>query len=438
MRSIQFRVVYTFFNKVFLSALGFLVSIITARYLTTAGRGIYNYATVYTGVYAAFLGGFGAFGPFAINRLKYDLKPTFRTLMFCYYTISILTFAAFGIVCSSGWIQHDFKLIWIPFFLLASPFLLGFGFLSRLLQGLDEIERLNRANVIQTVVFVIVSGCAWLFFRKYPETFRIYLILTLWVISQVLATGYAIVQIRKSADVSFLPKWDKTIGSDLLKFGSNIAVGNLIEKLNARADFFMVQFMSNLTQLAIYGIAVAASEVMNFVASSITNVIYKRIAGSERKESVLFASKVFRITAMGSLITAIGAVLAFHFLIPVLFGHRYQPATAPFEVLVFGVGLYGLATIFGMYFTNQLSRPRIAIYMDTISIIVNVIVCSILIPRLGIVGAAIGSATSYAVECIVAVSLFKRFTHAKLIDLIVMKREDWDIFLGIIRRRFAK
>jgi O-antigen/teichoic acid export membrane protein len=437
MRSIQYRVVFTFLNKIFLSGLGFLVSIITARYLNMYNRGLYTNATVYISVYAACLGGYGAFAPYAINRLKLPLRQVFQTSMWFYYFVSLLTLVVLVVGLGTGWIPHDFAHVWISFFLLAAPFLLGFGFYSRLLQGLDEIERLNRANTIQTVVFVVLSGFAWLALRQFQETTKLYLILVMWVVSQIASMAYSIVQIRKSANVTFWPKWHRNVGKSLLNFGSNIAVGNLIERVNLRADYFMVQYLCNPNDLAIYGIAVSASEVMNFVASSITNVIFKRIAASEEKESVRFTSKIFRITATGSVIAAILAVLAFHILIPILYGTRYRSAIEPFEILVFGVAFYGLWTILAMYFTNQLSRPRLPIYLDIVSILVNVSICFFLIPKVGIVGAAIGSAVSYMVECLLAIFLFRMYTKASVLDLLWMNREDWNMMFGMVRRRMA-
>ncbi|UOF92240.1 polysaccharide biosynthesis C-terminal domain-containing protein [Fodinisporobacter ferrooxydans] len=435
MNTTKKRIFFTFANKIALSVLGLVSSVLIARYLGVDQRGVYNDATVYASVYAAFFGGFGSFVPYAITRLKLKVNSVQTVANFFLACVSILTVLCLPVGFMLHKISLEYQVLSIPYLLIAAPFIMGFGFFSRLLQGLNEIEKLNKANIAQNIAFLVLTAFAFFFMRNHSDYYKLNLILALWAISNVISFFYSVYLSRRACDITLAAKWDGETGRQMLGFGSNIAVGNLIERVNYRADYFMVDLLHR--QKSIYGISVTASEVMNFVAGTVTSVIYTKISGAEAVESQQVTARVFRITAIVSLLIGICGVLLSG-LIPIVYSRKYAGAVAPFTILVFGVALYGLNTIFTTYFTNQLSKPRIAIYLDMTAIVVNVAACYLLIPRLDLIGAAIGSFLGYGSECLLAMFLFLKSSNMRFVDLVWMSKEDWNLIFRMTQRRKSK
>jgi O-antigen/teichoic acid export membrane protein len=107
---------------------------------------------------------------------------------------------------------------------------------------------------------------------------------------------------------------------------------------------------------------------------------------------------------------AVAAMVAAWIAFPLAFGTAYNDAVLAFWLLAPGIWIFGLGRIFSTFFTNALGRPRVPLLVAATSLGISVPLCVVLIPSLGMNGAAIATSASYAASMALAIVVFGRET----------------------------
>jgi O-antigen/teichoic acid export membrane protein len=116
--------------------------------------------------------------------------------------------------------------------------------------------------------------------------------------------------------------------------------------------------------------------------------------------------------------------------VPRLLGPDYAPALSALAWLLPGVALYGAASALSAWFTNHAGRPRVPAQLATLSLLINVAVSWVAIPRIGMLGGALATSLSYAVTVAVAGLWFMRASGTTAGELLW---PDWRALLAIGR-----
>jgi len=118
-----------------------------------------------------------------------------------------------------------------------------------------------------------------------------------------------------------------------------------------------------------------------------------------------YARFVFIVTILGALFLA----LIISPLVNILFGADYSEATGALRWLLPGIVLGGVARVLA----NDLAargRPELNMYTALLVVIVNVLANIILIPGMGIKGAAIATTLAYSINFVVKLALYARLS----------------------------
>src|SRR3712207_9490015 len=89
---------------------------------------------------------------------------------------------------------------------------------------------------------------------------------------------------------------------------------------------------------------------------------------------------------------------------------RRPPRSTLFPYTTLFRSIFGLGRIFSTFFTNALGRPRVPLLIAATSLGISVPLCAVLIPSLGMNGAAIATSVSYAASMVLAIAIFARET----------------------------
>ncbi|MDB5084862.1 MAG: hypothetical protein JWN30_1748 [Bacilli bacterium] len=412
----------TFFYKVGLSGIGFFIAYLTTRYLGASGRGVYSNCTVYLGIYVSLFGAFGNYFSIATNRLGRSSKLVFQMNMSFITWLSLLTLLLTAVLFAtkSLWQSHLSSALLVIG--IVAPFALLVGFIQRTLNGLHEMERLNRSNTVQPFFFVILAALLVVCLQGVSENQKLVAILASWLVSYLCAAIYSIYLLKQASDVSFAPTAKSPIWREFLSYGTSLSVSNGIESFNTRIDFLLVGWMMSIKESAYYSNAIVVAEVINFIYITITQLTFAKVSSPNREESIRITERAFQLTGAACLAAGIAAIFIIPPIIPLVFGKDFARSVAPFEILVPGVILYGLFVILITFFTNQLGRSRIRIYIDFLGGIIKAACCVLLIPRHGLAGAAMGSLISYFVCCVIAIVIYVRLTERSPIHLFLPAR----------------
>ena len=162
-----------------------------------------------------------------------------------------------------------------------------------------------------------------------------------------------------------------------------------------RADVLVLSaILGEASSIGLYTFAVSLAELAFMIPDSVSTVFYPRVAGMERKEADLLAPQVSRFTV---LVTALGVLgllpLAWvmtSFILP-----AYGASIVPFLILLPGIVALSVSKVVSGYISG-LGLPLAVARASLANLGINVIANVILIPIIGIAGAALASLISYA------------------------------------------
>ncbi|WP_026499458.1 flippase [Butyrivibrio sp. WCD2001] len=209
--------------------------------------------------------------------------------------------------------------------------------------------------------------------------------------------------------------------NDLLKHIKPIMIlfaGSIATEIYINSDIMMVRYFTNDNIVGVYSAVSKLYSVIKQILGSamlvmmprISFVINKKDSRSFRELSIAF----FEILVIISISISIGAYMLAEDIILLVSGAEYIGGASAFKILALTICVASLAG----YFVNVILIPNrkdtIVFRATLIASIVNITINVVLIPRCGMVGAAI---TTFLAETIVAVLGFIKCR--KLIDIII-------------------
>ncbi|OPG17701.1 hypothetical protein B2M26_00715 [Ferroacidibacillus organovorans] len=411
--------------KLGISAITFLSGVLVTRYFASlSDRGTYALVTSTLLFGSTFLSGYGAFVNYGLNRLKLDRSRLLGVLSRLYLQLASVIVALLIVSVS---LTHAFSVFfYISFILAVLPFVILYNYSSRLLQALNEISWVNRMNMVQASLFLVGAAVLYGLNHARRATLSPHLLvitLILWLCTNITAAALIVPIARARAGTRFTPRRDEEVSKPFFAYGNRISWQNLLTQLNYRGDFYAVGILAGSRGVALYTIAVTASEILWQVSQSISLAVFARIAKEERHASIELTERSFRFTFY-TLISGAVIMFACSPLIDVVYTHRYQGSIAPFQILLIGTTAYGATGLLTQFFTDQLGHVRFPLYMQAASIATNVLICVIAIPHLGIVGGALASSTAYFLALTLSVLYYRRHTNRSLRNLFFFTHED--------------
>jgi O-antigen/teichoic acid export membrane protein len=172
--------------------------------------------------------------------------------------------------------------------------------------------------------------------------------------------------------------------------------GNLALLLLLRVDVLMLQAYVDDTQLGLYTLSVTLAEFALLATSALAQVSAPLQLGTDRDVAVASSIAVVRAnTALAMTIVFVAIVLG-PYMIPLIFGREFAGSYAPLLALSVGILAMAVQRPLANYLT-ALDRPWRLATLQAAALGVNVTLNLLLIPRLGISGAALASAAAYLV-----------------------------------------
>ncbi|MBB4661679.1 flippase [Conexibacter arvalis] len=147
--------------------------------------------------------------------------------------------------------------------------------------------------------------------------------------------------------------------------------------------------------VAAYGLAMQLAVFLDYPAAALSSAVAPRLAGAGRSDVRLFEQSTRYLIALQMLFTA-PLVIWPEAIVELLFGHGYPEAPDVLLALVPYVFLSGIAQITTLS-VNYLGEARRRVPIAFAMLSVNVALNLVLLPRIGIVGAAIGTSVAYAI-----------------------------------------
>lgn len=393
----------TLITKVLGLCLSIVNAAIIARWLGPEGKGMLALALLVPGMLGLFLsGGIGVANVYFAGSRRLDvITLTANSLGFAI----LATILGFGIIiglATGGWLEAIVPgvPIWILIIaILAFPTGLLKGFFSSILQGLQRIFTLNLIDLSQgiltlslTILFVIGLKLSLLGALVAPLASGFLSIIVLGML------------LRREGGL-LTPRLKYSAIRTMLSFGLKGHIGNMLQFFNYRLDIFILNGFLGPANVGIYTVSVRLAELLWYLPDAVGFVIFPKAASSRPEDMNAFTPRVFHITLGLTALGALGLALFGRPAINLVFSSVFIGAYVPMLVLLPGVVLLGGAKVL----TNEIAGrgyPHYNSLNSGLALILTVILDLVLIPRYGLLGAALASSIAYAAIFLTAIGFY--------------------------------
>jgi O-antigen/teichoic acid export membrane protein len=183
--------------------------------------------------------------------------------------------------------------------------------------------------------------------------------------------------------------------------------------------------------LGYYVVGVAWSAASGPLITAVGNVAFPRVAAPGTSgERIRMLTQASRLGALTAASVALLLFVTTPAVIPLLFGREFTPAI-PATLILVVAGVFGAVNNILEEAVRGLGHPKVVLSAETVGLATAAISLALLLPRLGIVGAALASLFSYALTMVVLVRQVTKITGCTSTAVVWPRRED----LRLIRDR---
>lgn len=419
----------TIITRISQLVLGIITSIIIARVLGPQGKGIYSLAILLPSLLVMF-GNFGISqaSVFYIGKKKYSPGEILANNIILSFLLGIISFliGLIIILFFSNSLFPEIKKIYLFLALFLVPLQFFLNFVNYILLGLQRIKEFNFISILRSFIFLIFLLLFLLLFN---------LDIKAVIVANILSCFIGIIilyYLAKKIIGNFHLHFNKSYYKDAFRYGTKVYLGNIIGSLHYRLDIFLINIFLNPIAVGFYSIATALSEKIWLISQSAGTILFPRVS-SEKDESRL--KKFTPIVCRNVLfITAIGAIFLFvlgHWIITLLYSMRFLESILPFHILLIGsVTMSGWRVLANDLYGR--GKPELNIYISLVSVVLNIILNILWIPKFGIAGAAWATSISYTFAFIIIVIVYIMISGNSILNIILIQKSDIALYRNII------
>jgi O-antigen/teichoic acid export membrane protein len=232
-------------------------------------------------------------------------------------------------------------------------------------------------------------------------------------VGEALVSGVGLV-IRFAKDRD-RPSWSRATWREawaLTRSSWPLLLSGIANQVNLRADVVVIQILSGATSVAVYSAAARISELAYFVPVVFMNASlpvllrHKNASDGDQKYNRMLQRSYDSAFWTGVLI-ALGAFGAGAVLIQLFFGNEYQGAVGVLAIHVIACPFVFMAAVYSKWIVAE-KLLWLSLWRHMAGAVINVGLCFIMIPILGLVGAAWATVVSYVVASFFSCFLDRR------------------------------
>lgn len=272
-----------------------------------------------------------------------------------------------------------------------------FGILNGVILGIQQF----RLSALISIVIWITYYFGALVFALYLRS--IDTIVFGWILGIFLGVTTELAVVL-SAIRKYLGEGKPPNNSYLFRYSFPILLSGLISYGAGYADRFVVSGLMSLSELGVYNFSLLIASAISFLAVPFNNILMPKFSEFYgRGEKHLIASTAEVSTTLLSYFyvpSALGIAALSPIILDFLGGSQYVPGALPLRIIMFVSALFISQNILTQAIAS-IRRTRLFLYSSGLALAGNVVVSILLIPPFGLVGAALGFSTVYAITFLI-------------------------------------
>jgi len=424
----------TFITRVVIIAMGVVGSVITARFLGPAGKGILATLAVISGTVMQF----GNFGLHASNTyfIAKNKDLTRQVIINALYTGlvggTLITGLAFLAIHLSPAFLGNVPTNLIYLTLITIPISFIIMFFQNILIGQGRVRLFNYFELGASMFGL--AGIIIIFLLLH---FSIYALVIFSTITAGLAAIFYVLSLKKY--IYFPLYFNGRLFRQMLQYGYKSYIASLLSYFIIRSDILLLNYFRGSAETGIYSIAVQFNDFLYLLPMTSGLMLFPTIAAQpDNQEKTRITQHLSRhISIIMACLCLVGALAVFP-VVKMLYGQAFIQAVWPFLILLPGIYFLSIETILMNDFGGR-GLPPIVYIAPACGLVFNVLVNIIAIPRFGMNIAAATSSIGYGITLYLAGRYFIRLTNSRWSELILPRRQEiretlnWAI--GIVRNK---
>lgn len=370
--------------------LGLVFSVAVARALGPEGRGLLAVATTLTGLGMQFANmGLHAANTYLVARDRGTLRGLLGNSLVVGLILGLVPVLVIGAVELAAPSAILIRGPLLALALVGIPVGLVVMFLQNLLLGVHEIRTYNAMELVVRLFNLAATGVLLVLGAATPVSFA-----ALGVAGNAGILAWSLRRLTSVAGGG--PLVDRTLVRRQLSFGLRAYVAALFSFLVIRADVMMVQYYQGAAATGLYSLAVTMVDLLYLTPVVVGTLLFPRLAALASPAARWAEARRVALGVAGFMAVVGGfAALVARPAVGLLYGVPFEPSVPAFLWLLPGIVVLSVNTIFQNFFAAQ-GMPWVAVYSPAVATLINFPLNAVLIPRMGIRGAALASTVAYA------------------------------------------
>ena len=405
-----------------------LVLMLLARALTPAELGFYGYVVSTSLVLTvAFDLGLRQGAAAALGQAPDRAGPLASQLVLLWCGLGILaSAAAWAMMAWGGLAEAGPAAVALAVLAIAPMLLVRMG--QGIFLGTGELRRLNQSELVSRAVLLGLTPVLW-----WQGRLDLDAALALLAVSQLAAAGFVLAALKPSLRLRHLA--DFPAGRDLLRHGRGFVGGILLMILSGRIGVWAVSWLASPAETGSYFAVLRLAEMLVEVATAVGVVVFSRgVRAGQDREAALGSAAVARlVTACMACAAAATGVLAGPVL-AIVMGDGFGHAAGALRWMLGGAVASCLVMILYPALSSR-GHARAGIGVFGAAVLVNGLLALVLIPSLGLDGAAMAFAGGQATAALATMSAYRRLCGIGWSELLLPRRRDFAGAARLLRRR---